>query len=208
MDFLIAKDDLQRCRFLEADPPALEPAQALLAVDAFGLTSNNITYAVFGERMSYWSFFPAEAGWGRVPVWGFAEVTDSRPRALEVGARVYGYLPPSTELVVTPVAVNTHGFRDGSPHRSALPPAYNGYLRGDADPMYDAASEDQQMLLRPLFYTSFLIDDFLAENGLFHADTAVLSSASSRTASALAFLLARRERIEGRGLTSPRNVEV
>jgi hypothetical protein len=67
VDFLVAKDDLHRCRFHEGDPPALKPGQALLAVDSFGLTSNNITSANFGEAMSYWSFFPAEDGWARMP---------------------------------------------------------------------------------------------------------------------------------------------
>ena len=76
MDFLLAKDDLHRCRFVDAAPPELEPGQALLSVEAFGLTSNNITYAMFGQAMSYWSFFPAEEGWGRMPVWGFAEVAE------------------------------------------------------------------------------------------------------------------------------------
>ena len=85
MDFLVAKDDLHRCRFLENGPPELEPGQVLLAVNAFGLTSNNITYAMFGQAMSYWSFFPAEEGWGRVPVWGFAEVAASQHDDLEVG---------------------------------------------------------------------------------------------------------------------------
>jgi hypothetical protein len=47
VDFLVAKDDLHRCRFQDGDPPALKPGQALLAVDSFGLTSNNITYELF-----------------------------------------------------------------------------------------------------------------------------------------------------------------
>jgi hypothetical protein len=207
VDFLIAKDDLHRCRFLDTTPPELAPGQALLAVAAFGLTSNNITYAEFGQRMSYWSFFPAEDDWGRVPVWGFAEVTDSRHEALEAGTRVYGYLPPSTDLVVTPARVDERGFVDGSPHRANLPAAYNGYLRVDADPVYDAQHEDHQMLLRPLFFTSYLIDDFLQDSGLLSSGTVVLSSASSKTANALAFLLARRSGIEVVGLTSPRSVE-
>ena len=45
--------------------------------------------------MSYWGFFPAEPGWGRMPVWGFAKVLESRSEALEEGIRVYGYLPPA-----------------------------------------------------------------------------------------------------------------
>jgi hypothetical protein len=205
VDFLIAQDDLHRCRVLDSPPSELEPGTVRLAVDSFGLTSNNITYAKFGKAMSYWDFFPAEEGWGRMPVWGFAEVTASRQDALEVGARVYGYLPPSTDLVVAPARVNPRGFLDASPHRSALPAAYNNYLLTATDPGYDARHEDQQMLLRPLFFTSYLIDDFLEDSGLLGANTVVLSSASSKTASALAFLLSRREGTEVVGLTSSRS---
>src|SRR5438128_10510804 len=129
MDFQIAKDDLHRCRVLEAEAPELADGQALLAVDTFGLTSNNITYAKFGEAMAYWSFFPAEEGWGRVPVWGFAEVQESSFEALPGGTRVYGYLPPSTHLLVRPERVGAHGFVDASQHRAALPAAYNSYAR-------------------------------------------------------------------------------
>ncbi len=207
MDFLLAKDDLHRCRFHEGDPPALKPGQALLAVDSFGLTSNNITYAKFGEAMSYWRFFPAEDGWGRVPVWGFAHVTASSHDAVDAGARVYGYLPPSSELVVAPARVDARGFLDDAPHRAGLPPAYNGYLNVTADPLYDADSEDEQMLFRPLFFTSYLIDDFLDDAGMFGAGMALISSASSKTASALAFLLSRRARVDVVGLTSSRGVE-
>src|SRR3954469_14620437 len=101
-DFLVKRDDLRQTRITEAEVPALEDGQALLDVDRFGLTANNVTYAVFGDAMSYWDFFPASEGWGRVPVWGFADVRKSRADGLESGARVYGYLPPSSHLVVTP----------------------------------------------------------------------------------------------------------
>jgi hypothetical protein len=207
VDFEIARDDLHRCRFNDDASAELEPGQARLEVERFGLTSNNITYAMFGEAMSYWSFFPAEEGWGRVPVWGFARVGESRNDALAEGARVYGYLPPSTELIVSPARIDARGFVDASAHRAGLPPAYNGYALTDADPIYAADSEDQQMLLRPLFFTSYLIDDFLEEAETFGASAVVLSSASSKTSSALAFLLSRRAGVEVVGLTSPRSVD-
>ena len=207
VDFLIATDDLHQTRIVEQEPAALEDGQARLRVDAFGLTSNNITYATFGAAMSYWSFFPAEEGWGRMPVWGFTEVSESNVAELPIGTRVYGYLPPSSELVVAPTRIDGHGFVDASPHRAKLPPAYNGYTRVEADPVYESEREDQQMLLRPLFFTSYLIDDFLADSELFGASTVLLSSASSKTSSALAFLLSRREGIDVVGLTSERSLE-
>ena len=121
MDFLVAKSDLHRCRFLDDASPEPGPGQALLAVASFGLTSNNITYAKFGEAMSYWDFFPAEDGWGRVPVWGFADVSASRVPELPEGTRVFGYLPPSADLLVTPARAEMHGFIDASAHRSKHP---------------------------------------------------------------------------------------
>jgi hypothetical protein len=206
-DFLVKRDDLRECRVAESEAPSIEPGQALLRVESFGMTANNVTYAVMGAAMSYWDFFPAAEGWGRVPVWGFAEVERSEASGVEAGTRVYGYLPPSSHLAVTPVSVDGGGFVDGSPHRAALPSAYHRYLATDADPFYTAGTEDMQMLLRPLFFTSFLIDDQLGDEGLTGRGPIVISSASSKTAIAAAFLLARRQGVELIGLTSPRSAE-
>jgi hypothetical protein len=206
-DFLVRRDDLRECRVAESTPPQLQPGQALLRVESFGLTANNITYAVMGEAMSYWDFFPAEGGWGRVPMWGFAEVERSEAEGVEPGTRAYGYLPPSSHLVVAPAQADATGFVDGSPHRAALPSAYHRYLASGTDPFYRADTEDIQMLLRPLFFTSFLIDDQLADDGLTGRGPIVISSASSKTAIAAAFLLGQRPGVELIGLTSPRSVE-
>ena len=206
-DFLVKRDDLRECRIAESEAPELEPGQALLRVDTFGLTANNVTYAVMGEAMSYWDFFPAEDGWGRVPMWGFAEVERSEAEGVEPGTRVYGYLPPSSHLVVTPADADERGFVDGSPHRAPLPSAYHRYLATGTDPFYRPDTEEMQMLLRPLFFTSFLIDDQLDDEGLTTRGPVVISSASSKTAIAAAFLLARREGVELVGLTSPRSAE-
>jgi hypothetical protein len=206
-DFLISRDDLRNCRIAESEPPELDPGQALLRVDCFGLTSNNVTYAVFGDAMSYWSFFPAEPGWGRMPVWGFAEVERSEADGIEAGARVYGYLPVSSHLVVTPERTRSDSFIDASPHRAELPPVYQLYTRTAGDDLYRPETEDIQMLLRPLFTTSFLIDDQLADEGHTDRGPILISSASSKTAIATAFRLAERGEAQVVGLTSARNVE-
>ena len=206
-DFLVKRDDLRECRIAESEPHEVGAGQALLRIDRFGLTANNVTYAVLGEAMSYWEFFPAEAGWGRVPMWGFAEVESSEADGVEAGTRVFGYLPPSSHLLVTAASVNEQGFVDGSPHRKDLPSAYHRYLATGGDPFYRPDCEDIQMLLRPLFFTSFLIDDQLADEELVERGPIVISSASSKTAIAAAFLLSRRQGVELIGLTSPRNTE-
>ena len=65
-----------------------------------------------------------------------------------------------------PTGVDPHGFTDGAAHRAALPAAYQRYALTASDPLYRGGTEDLQMLLRPLFLTSFLIDDQLADTGL------------------------------------------
>ena len=78
--------------------------------------------------------------------------------------------------------------------------------------MYDADREAMQALLRPLFLTAWLIDDFIADNGFFgtaapgRRGAMLLSSASSKTAMATAAQLAQRPEVEVIGLTSPANV--
>ena len=210
MDFLVKRDDLHKTRIEEdGDAPELAEGQALLEIDCFGLTANNITYAVMGDAMSYWKFFPTgEDGWGRVPMWGFANVADGNGTGLEDGARVYGYLPPSTYLVVQPSDAGERGFTDLSPHRAELPSAYQGYRLTEDDPLYEHGSEAAQMLFWPLFFTSWLIDDQIADEGFYGAETIVISSASSKTAIIAAFQLAQREDAPKLiGLTSPGNRE-
>src|ERR1700709_1486604 len=141
-DFLVKRDDLRECRVAESALPELEPGQALLRVDSFGLTANNINYAGRGEAMSYWDFSPAAGGGGRVPMWGFAEVERSEAAGVEAGTRVYGYLPPSSHLVVRPAGADPSGFVDGSPHRAALPSAYHRYLATGPDSFYRADTEE------------------------------------------------------------------
>jgi hypothetical protein len=78
-----------------------------LQVDSFALTSNNITYASFGDAMHYWDFFPAaDRAWGCLPVWGFATVRESLAEDPATGRRVYGYFPAGTHLVVEPARDN------------------------------------------------------------------------------------------------------
>jgi len=180
--------------------------EIIFKIDHFAFTANNITYAAFGDVMKYWDFFPASNGLGCVPVWGFADVLESQCDNIQVGERFYGYFPMATHLRVIPSKVSAAGFADASPHRAHLSAIYNYYINTTTDSSYDVDNEDLQMLFRPLFMTSFLIDDFLDDNDFFGAKQVVLSSASSKTAYGLAFLLAQRKGIKVIGLTSKHNM--
>ena len=203
----VRRDDFERLRLQETPTPEPQPGQAVLEVERFGCSSNNVTYAVLGDALRYWLVFPAGEGWGRIPVWGFARVVASASPLLEAGTRVFGYCPMSSHLVLTPSRPTATGFADASPHRAGLAPTYNTYRLLDADPAYERGREDEQLLLRPLFLLSFLLDDLLAERDQFGADAVVVSSASSKAALGTAFLLGRRG-VPVLGLTSARNVDL
>jgi hypothetical protein len=112
----------------------------------------------------------------------------------------------STHVVLRPANVSPAAFVDATTHRAELPPVYNSYTRVAADALYDRAREAEIALFRPLFTTSFLLDDFFAENGFFGARSVVLSSASSKTALGLAFLLSHGRRADAVALTSRTHV--
>ncbi|MBP8019154.1 MAG: DUF2855 family protein [Hylemonella sp.] len=219
LDFQIRKTALSQTRLTAQPQPDLQDGQVLLQIESFALTSNNITYAAFGDAMNYWGFYPvapesgeATSPWGRIPVWGFATVTESRTEGIAVGEKFYGYYPMASSVVLTPARVSASGFVDSAPHRAALAAVYNQYVRCSTDPFYTPDSEAVQSLLRPLFITSWLIDDFLADNAFFGTTASgqrpvmLLSSASSKTAYGTAFQLAQRPELEVVGLTSPGNI--
>lgn len=213
-EFLVDKNDISEHCIVESsiDVGALNEGQVLLKVDHFAFTANNITYAAMGDKLRYWDFFPASDNKGSIPVWGFGEVVSSRCVDVEIGERFYGYFPMATHLIVEPSEVRKSSFVDGVSHRSELPVIYNQYLRCSEDPLYRGDTEALQMVFRPLFTTSFLIDDFLADNKFFSASQIILTSASSKTAIALAYLLqkgraSREHSVEVIGLTSRGNME-
>lgn len=204
---LVRQDQLATTRLVTTDEAVLADGEIRVRVDAFALTANNITYAAMGDMLHYWQFFPTgEPGWGIVPVWGFGTVMASLHPDVALGERLYGYWPMATHAVLAPQRTNAAGFVDGAPHRAGLHAVYNHYLRTATDPLYRDDNEDVQALLRPLFITSWLIDDFLEDQQFFGAKRMLLSSASSKTAYGTAFQLAQREGIEVVGLTSPGNV--
>ena len=207
MDLLVKKTALADTKQVEIPHAPLEEGEARLHVDLFSLTANNVTYGAAGDFLKYWQFYPSpEEGWGRVPVWGFATVRESRSPSVAVGERVYGYLPMSYAFTVKAGERKHGGFSDISAHRAGLAPVYNNYVLNAGDALYAADTEALQVLFRPLFVTSFLIDDFLADASYFGAKQIVFSSASAKTAYAAAQLLKARGDVKVVGLTSTANV--
>lgn len=204
-DLIVTKSDIADLAWVEREAKPLEDGEVRLTIEAISLTANNVTYAAFADFAGYWNFFPTgDEAKGRVPFWGFAHVAESRCEGVEPGVRYYGYLPASTDLIIRPGRFTPFGFTDISPHREQLPGFYNVFHAIDTDAAYDAAFEDVQMLVRPLYATGWLIDDCLmdCDNPPSHV---IVSSASAKTSLAYASAAAKRDGLTLTGLTSQAN---
>ncbi|MGI9233881.1 MAG: DUF2855 family protein [Woeseiaceae bacterium] len=194
-EFQVRKDDIENCRVVETTDSGADSHLADGAVRArverFAFTANNVTYAVAGDVLGYWQFFPPTDGddWGMMPVWGFAEIAESNAAEIPVGERLFGYFPPAIYLDLIPTQVSATRFVDGAEHRSKLPQGYNTYYRVNAEPGYDPANDNLRMLLWPLHITSFCLWDVLQDSDWYGAEQVVIVSASSKTSIGLAYAL-------------------
>lgn len=203
----VRKGALADAALAEVPLDPLGDGEVRLAIESFSVTANNVTYAVVGDGFKYWDFFPAPEGFGIVPMWGHARVTESRHPGITVGERVYGYLPMASHLDVLPGRVSAGGFMDMAAHRMPMSPVYNSYTRLSADPEHDPAREAERMIFGPLFRTGFLIESFLRGADWFGAEQLVVTSASSKTAMGLASVARQHSPgIKRIGLTSKGNI--
>ena len=207
---LINKADFADVALVTTEAGELADGFIRVAIGPWALTANNITYLAVGEMIGYWKYFEPKDyriemdGFGRMPVWGYAQVTETKCVDIAVGTLIYGFLPIAQTLDMKPTKLTPLGFQDGKAHRTELHSVYNGYTFVDKDPSF-GAHRDLQPVLRPLFTTSFLIDDFLADENFFGAEQIVLLSASSKTAMGTAYCLKERGGVKVIGLTSEGN---
>ena len=204
----VDRQDLRKTRIVSAALPPLADGEVLVAIDQFALTSNNVSYAISGDTIGYWGFYPAEGNWGKVPVWGCANVIQSNCDEVPVGDRLWGFFPMASHAVLLPGKIRDDQFVDVAAHRQALPALYNSYRRTAAEPEFLRTMEVERCLLFPLFATSWLIYDYLVDNDFFGASQVLIGSVSSKTGFGLAEMLHNDPEVTQRiiGLTSPANV--
>lgn len=209
--FEVTKTALNKTRILPLNINlALSDNEVLLKVDKFALTANNISYGIAGDDLGYWRFFPTEKvaeqeQWGRLPVMGFADVVTSNCQHIKVGERVWGFMPMATHIKILAGRHSKAGFSDVSPHRASLSPVYSTFERVSKNPFYQDGNEDFDILVRGLFTTSWLVDDFMFDNQYFNAKQYLITSASSKTSIALAFAIKERGELPAIGITSATN---
>lgn len=206
-ELLVQRGDLRSTKIVQGTLSAPGDGEVQVAIDKFGLTANNVSYAVAGDMIGYWQFYPAEDSWGKVPVWGFGNVIASNCDQLSVGERLWGFFPMASHALLRPGGVKKERFTDVSEHRSDLPAVYNNYSRSSAEPEAMRAFETERCLLFPLFATSFLLCDYLTYNDFFGASQVLIGSVSSKTGFGLAQMLrdSTNAQAEVVGLTSPGN---
>jgi len=198
-------------------------------MDRFGFSANNITYQALGEHshFRYFDFHPvpeqldekvSSKTHGVIPVWGFGTVISSTHAKIDEGERVYGYFAP-TRYLLLPISssdLNKFSFYVPRPHLPTDRRPYNQIIRCATDPHYTPTplAEDLTMLYRPLFWTSYWCEDWLYSSEYRGGASRILiSSASSKTAFCLAYLIGKRIK-SGEidkdtkiiGITSKRNI--
>jgi len=185
------------------EPVALAPGEVRLTLERFALTSNNISYALGGDFLDYWGFFPAEAGWGRLPAMGYGIVSESANPDIAAGGRYFGFFPVGNEHIVQ-AQLSRNGFIDAGAHREKHAMAYRTF---DKVPDIERENNNAMLIFRGLFMTSFLAEDFLREQNFFDATQVLITSASSKTSIALAHCLRANSTMRVNGLTSDANID-
>lgn len=165
---------------LPDDPDAL-----VLEVLRFSLATNNLGYVMLGDVLRSWDAYPSPTpGWGRVPVWGAARVLAAPPGVADVGTVVTGYLPMATHTALRATAVPEGVLAVDQP-RAAMLPIYRRLTTAPPElAQWDERQIDVDTVLLAVFPFAALLSRELQQ-----ADRVVVSSASSRSAAALARLL-------------------
>ncbi|SMH51051.1 Protein of unknown function [Rathayibacter oskolensis] len=179
-------DPLGSSRLLTETLREPEPGEIVLEVERFGLTSNNLTYALLGNETPtrYWDAFPAADGWGRVPAWGSARVIDGDESVARPGERFVGLLPMADRFVFAGRRAEDGVLVGSATGRNAMPSMYRDLHRvEDEDAAQGSAAE---VLLRPFFTFAALLAREVSDGG---AETAVVTSASSKAGLLLGRLL-------------------
>ena len=143
----VTRDKLRETKIVENDQKPLQDGQIRVAIDKMGLTANNVSYAVSGDMIGYWKYFPAEGEWGKVPCWSMGNVVESRSDSIAEGERLYGFFPMSSEVILEPGRTADDFFMDASAHRAELPALYNQYRRTQGEPDFLKALENERCLL-------------------------------------------------------------
>ena len=204
---IVDRNDPRTCRLLSCEVQTPQPGEALLHIEKFGLSSNNVTYLALGDSMSYQEFFPAPdpglvSRWCCPPVWGVARVLESATEELRGEERIYGFFPAAKFINLRPAAQSHSGFSVERPHIPDRFSLYNHYSLSTRDPFFSIGQEELMVVMRPLFLTGLLLADYLASIECGGASRLLVSSSASKTAYGFVHAMRNAAEVEILGLAS------
>ena len=122
ISFQINRSSIRETQFVDPGHRDLAPGEVRFDIDFVALTSNNVTYAVAGDLLDYWGFFPVSLPWGHVPAMGYGTVVESANGDVEEGARHFGFFPMADQHIVLANGTDAGLFDIGvrrAPHATA-----------------------------------------------------------------------------------------
>ncbi|KAL4735957.1 hypothetical protein BDV11DRAFT_173372 [Aspergillus similis] len=162
-----------------SDPSPLKQSSVRVRSSLLSLTSNNLTYALYGTFLRWWDAYPVPqsapapynntAEWGIVPAWGLATVLQSTLPGIPQGAVLFGFWPTGShtvDLELTPSELDGH-WREVSEHRAHLMPLYNRYR------VFDTQGKDITEFAWDAAVGTIFIAGYLMSEYIFTADPAV-----------------------------------
>lgn len=208
----VALDDFRNTEHMagfNVSEDSLAAGEVMVRISKVALTANSVSYALAGKSglMRFLDIFPAPEGRGHIPCWGFGDVVFSKADGVTVGERLYGFFPIASHVILKADQVKNSGFADTSPHKQVIAPFYSEYSFARKEPGYAPEFEDNIMLFRPLFGTSFLLESYCVDHDFYGADQVIISSASAKTSMGFGYLLRKNhaDKVRSIGLTSSRN---
>ena len=134
ISFQVKRSSICETQFVDHGNRDLAPGEVRFDIDFVALTSNNVTYAVAGDLLNYWGFFPVGLPWGHVPAMGYGTVVESANGDVEEGARHFGFFPMAEQHIVLVNGTDAGLFDIGAhraPHaRTGSSPMWRRIRRG------------------------------------------------------------------------------
>jgi len=191
----------------------------LVRVDLITLSRNMLFYLDYGRSLGFFNLFPTclSKNWTTIPAWGLGTVVLSNVPLLPTGMSLYGIYPYSQSgyVLLRPGHFSSMTFIDSEERRREFLPYYNMYImkslshQGNDWPALSSHVSDECLVIyRTLFDVAYSISAWMEDNQYLSSDIYIVSSASSRTAYALVFLLRRQHRkLKLIALTSVKHVQ-
>ncbi len=139
-----------------------------------------------GDSLGYWHFFPTPKehaqDWGKVTVWGMADIVESNCPELTTGReRIYGFFPPwPAMLCCNQARLSRMGLPIPPPIARPCQRFITNIIAARASHEHYRQIENERCLYFPLFITSFVLSDFLQDQSFFNARQIIIGSASSK----------------------------